>query len=90
MLALLTLALVDALALGGPVVHVASAPRASGAPQHVVEVWVAAVPVTWNVVPNGHDAIGHMEFEPSETTLRTVVYRAVHAGLREADPERRR
>ena len=40
-----------------------------------VEVWVAAVPVTWNVVPNGHDAIGHMEFQPSETTFRTVVYR---------------
>ena len=41
----------------------------------VVEVWVAAVPVTWNVVPNGRDAIGHMAFEPAKTTFRTVVYR---------------
>jgi len=42
---------------------------------HVVEVWVAAVPVTWNVAPNGHDAIGHMHLDPAETTFRTVVYR---------------
>ena len=42
----------------------------------VVEYWIAAVPVTWNVVPNGRDAIGHMRYSPRDTTLRTVVYRA--------------
>ncbi len=36
---------------------------------------MAAVPVTWHVVPNERDAIGGMRFEPSQTTLRTVVYR---------------
>jgi FtsP/CotA-like multicopper oxidase with cupredoxin domain len=77
-LALLTLALsTAAIAAAGLITHVvgaaaADAPKAQG---HMVEVWVAAVPVTWNVVPNGHDAIGHMEHAPSETTFRTVVYR---------------
>ena len=81
MLALLTLALSTvAIAAAGLIMQVvgataADAPVSAGTPAHVVEVWVAAVPVTWNVVPNGHDAIGHMEFEPSETTFRTVVYR---------------
>jgi manganese oxidase len=74
-LALLTLALSTvAIAAVGLVTHVVGA-AAADAPRHTVEVWVAAVPVTWNVVPSAHDAIGHMEFEPSETTFRTVVYR---------------
>ena len=81
MLALLTLTLSTvAIAAAGLITHVVGAsaadpPRSANAPRHVVEVWVAAVPVTWNVVPNGHDAIGHMEHAPSETTFRTVVYR---------------
>jgi len=80
-LALLTLTLSTvAIAAAGLITHVVGAsaadpPRSANAPRHVVEVWVAAVPVTWNVVPNGHDAIGHMEHAPSETTFRTVVYR---------------
>ena len=50
--------------------------RSADAQRHVVEVWVAAVPVTWNVVPNGHDAIEpHGASSPAETTFRTVVYR---------------
>ena len=78
MLALLALTLsTAAIAAAGLITHVvgaaaADAPKAQG---HMVEVWVAAVPVTWNVAPNGHDAIGHMEHAPSETTFRTVVYR---------------
>jgi FtsP/CotA-like multicopper oxidase with cupredoxin domain len=74
-LALLTLALSTvAIAAAGLITHVVGA-SAADAPGHVVEVWVAAVPVTWNVAPNGHDAIGHMDLDPSETTFRTVVYR---------------
>jgi FtsP/CotA-like multicopper oxidase with cupredoxin domain len=42
----------------------------------VVEYWIAAVPVTWNVVPNERDAIGHMTFTRAKTTFRTVIYRA--------------
>ena len=39
------------------------------------QFWVAAVATPWNVVPNGHDAIGHMPVDPPSTTLKTVVYR---------------
>jgi FtsP/CotA-like multicopper oxidase with cupredoxin domain len=42
--------------------------------------WIAAVPVRWNIVPNGHDAIMGMEFTRKETTLRTVVYKAFTPG----------
>jgi len=38
--------------------------------------WIAAVPVTWNVVPNGHDVMTGMEFPTDQTTLQTVVYKA--------------
>ena len=78
MLALLTLALsTAALAAGAVAIHavVARAEETPAPAKHLVEVWVAAVPVTWNVVPNGHDAIEHMDFAPAETTFRTVVYR---------------
>ena len=78
MLALLTLALsTAALAAGVLATHAVIARAEESAPpsKHLVEVWVAAVPVTWNVAPNGHDAIEHMEHPPAETTFRTVVYR---------------
>jgi len=42
----------------------------------VVEYWIAAVPIAWNVVPNGRDAMEGESFERSATTLQTVVYRA--------------
>jgi FtsP/CotA-like multicopper oxidase with cupredoxin domain len=53
-------------------VALATAPVASAA---VRQYWVEAVPVTWNMVPNGHDAIDGMQFDPSETVFPTVVYR---------------
>ena len=37
--------------------------------------WVAAVPVSWNTVPNQHDAIMGVRYDPSETVFGTVVYR---------------
>jgi manganese oxidase len=51
---------------------------ATGAPaakSRIVEYWVAAVPVHWNVVPNERDAIGHETFTPDQTTFDTIVYR---------------
>jgi FtsP/CotA-like multicopper oxidase with cupredoxin domain len=42
--------------------------------------WITAEPVTWNVVPNGHDAIAGEEFSPLETLFPTVVYRRYTAG----------
>jgi FtsP/CotA-like multicopper oxidase with cupredoxin domain len=37
--------------------------------------WVAATPVSWNIVPNGRDAIMGVRYDPSETVFGTVVYR---------------
>ena len=41
----------------------------------VREYWVAAVPMTWNLAPNGRDAIMNMELDPADTIFPTVVYR---------------
>jgi FtsP/CotA-like multicopper oxidase with cupredoxin domain len=41
----------------------------------VKEYWIAAVPVTWNVVPNGRNAIEGERFARAQTVFRTVVYR---------------
>lgn len=54
------------------VVALATAPVASARTR---EYWVAAVPVTWNMVPNEHDAINGMMFQPYQTVFPTVVYR---------------
>jgi FtsP/CotA-like multicopper oxidase with cupredoxin domain len=44
------------------------------------EYWIAAVPVTWHVVPNERDAIGGTAFDPKDTTFETVVYRQFTKG----------
>ena len=62
-------ALVAALVTGAAA---SLAAPASGAVRHY---WVGAAPVTWNMVPNQHDAIMGMMFEPAETVFPTVVYR---------------
>ena len=54
---------------------------ASAATRHV---WIAAVPTTWNVVPNGRDAIEGERYTADKTTFRTVVYRAVQPRLEAA------
>ena len=51
---------------------VASAAPAEATVRHV---WVAAVPTTWNIVPNGRDGIMGTTFEPAQTVFPTVVYR---------------
>ena len=40
-----------------------------------IDYWVAAVPVSWNIVPNGRDAIMGEEVSTAESVLSTVVYR---------------
>jgi FtsP/CotA-like multicopper oxidase with cupredoxin domain len=42
--------------------------------------WIAAVPRTWNVVPNERDAMMSQTFTPAETIFPTVVYRRYSAG----------
>jgi manganese oxidase len=41
----------------------------------VVEYWVAAVPASWNIVPNGNDAIMGMTVAPQQSVVETVVFR---------------
>ena len=65
------------------VVALATAPVASA---QVREYWVAAVPTTWNMVPNGHDAIEGTLFQPFQTVFPTVVYRRYTKGWRHALP----
>jgi FtsP/CotA-like multicopper oxidase with cupredoxin domain len=50
----------------------AAAPVAGAATR---EFWVAAVPVTWNMMPNQFDAITGMRYDPAQTVMGTVVYR---------------
>src|SRR5690348_12304047 len=67
--------IVAALVTGA--VALAAAPVASAKTR---EYWVAAVPVTWNMVPNGHDAIDGTMFQPFQTVFPTVVYRRYTKG----------
>jgi manganese oxidase len=52
-----------------------SSPTASGTEGKVREYWIAAVPVDWNIVPNGRNAIEKERFDKAETTFTTVVYK---------------
>ena len=60
-----------ALASVGALAVFAAAP----ADARVKDVWVAAVPNSWNVAPSGHDPISGEEVDPSEAVFGTVVYR---------------
>jgi len=66
-----------ALLLSTGAAALAAAPVASAA---VRDYWVAAVPTTWNMVPNQRDGIEGTTFAPSETVLPTVVYRRYTRG----------
>jgi FtsP/CotA-like multicopper oxidase with cupredoxin domain len=48
---------------------------AGGSEGTLREYWVAAEPVTWNIVPNGRNAIENETFRRRDTTITTVVYR---------------
>jgi manganese oxidase len=43
------------------------------------EYWIAATPTTWDVVPNHHDPMRDVTFDPAKTTMQTVVYRSYTA-----------
>jgi FtsP/CotA-like multicopper oxidase with cupredoxin domain len=40
-----------------------------------IDYWIAAVPVSWNITPNGRDALMGMSIPPETSVLQTVVYR---------------
>ena len=65
-----------ALALAGALAALAAAPASA----RVVDSWVAAVPTTWNAVPNGRDAITGMDVAPVDAIFPTVVYRRYSKG----------
>ncbi|HEU4976144.1 MAG TPA: multicopper oxidase domain-containing protein [Baekduia sp.] len=50
------------------------------------DVWVAAVPVSWNIAPNGRDAIMDMPVSAQDTVFPTVVYRRFDRGWKHALP----
>jgi FtsP/CotA-like multicopper oxidase with cupredoxin domain len=70
-------------ALIGVTATLVAAPTASA---KVRDYWVAAVPVTWNMVPNGRDAIMGMTYDPSQTVFPTVVYRRYTKGWKTVLP----
>jgi FtsP/CotA-like multicopper oxidase with cupredoxin domain len=80
----LSVAGITALALALASVSAGRDQRAS----RTLHYWIAAVPTSWNVVPNGRDAIDGRRFRPEETTFETVVYRAYTAGWRRPLPDR--
>jgi FtsP/CotA-like multicopper oxidase with cupredoxin domain len=66
-------AVLGAVALAAAPAHAAAAVR---------QYWVAAVPVTWNMIPNQRDAIMGTTYDPSQTVFGTVVYRRFTRGWR--------
>jgi FtsP/CotA-like multicopper oxidase with cupredoxin domain len=48
-----------------------------GASSHgkTVEYWVAAVPISWNITPNGRDAIMGEDVSTEQSVVQTVIYR---------------
>ena len=65
----------------------AVAPAAGAATRHY---WIAAVPETWNVVPNGQDPVTGLTFPPENTTMQTVLYKRFTARWGRAMGNRRR
>jgi manganese oxidase len=66
---------VGALAVAGALTIIGLSLAGGGSHGKTVEYWVAAVPLTWNIVPNGHDAIMGMHVATAQSVVRTVVYR---------------
>jgi FtsP/CotA-like multicopper oxidase with cupredoxin domain len=53
-----------------------------GAGSHgtTVEYWVAAVPISWNITPNGRDAIMGEDVSTARSVVQTVIYRRYTPG----------
>jgi manganese oxidase len=68
------LAALAVIAVAFAALELTAKPTASSG-NHVVEYWIAAVPVNWHVIPNERDGIMGTTFDPAKTTFQTVVYR---------------
>jgi manganese oxidase len=65
-----------ALALAGALALFVASPASA----RVRDYWVAAVPTSWNIVPNGRDAIMNMPVSRADSIFPTVVYRRYTKG----------
>lgn len=63
---------------------------AAPAGARTLDYWIAAVPTSWNIVPNGRDAIMGMTIPLEDSVFPTVVYRRFtpHWGRAEANAPR--
>ena len=73
------------LALATLVVAGATAAPAQAA---VRQYWIAAVPRTWNVVPNGHDALFHTPVDVLKTRVQAFTYERFSRGFDKRLPNR--
>ena len=69
-----TLAKACVLALCVAALYATSAGGA-GSKEATVDYWIAAVPVVWNIVPNGRDAIMGTKVPLADSVISTVIYR---------------
>jgi FtsP/CotA-like multicopper oxidase with cupredoxin domain len=53
---------------------------------HTLDYWIAAVPVVWNIAPNGRDAITGAPVPREDALVETVVYRRYSASWRKPLP----
>ena len=51
-----------------------------------IDYWIAAVPVVWNIVPNGRDAITDMPISREDSIVPTVVFRRFSPNWRKPLP----
>jgi FtsP/CotA-like multicopper oxidase with cupredoxin domain len=63
-----------------------TAPARGEAQARTLDYWVAAVPVTWNIAPNGRDAITGTQIPVSDSVISTVVYRRYSANWKKPLP----
>ena len=76
------------LALGVTSGSGGAASPGTAAKSRTIDYWIAAVPVVWNVAPNGRDGITGMPIAREDAIIPTVVYRRYSTELGQAARER--
>jgi FtsP/CotA-like multicopper oxidase with cupredoxin domain len=64
----------------GVLLATASASGTTNPAGHTIDYWVAAVPVSWNIVPNGRDSMDGTPVPITESVISTVAYRLYGPG----------
>ena len=76
----MALAVAGVIALGGAIGIYAATKSGSDSGPRTLDYWVAAVPLSWNITPNGRDAIMGEDVPPEKSVVQTVVYRRYGEG----------